>query len=271
MLIPPPHFAMAEADLYHCTSLDALHFPFVATLQLSALLWVNDEAPPQPLRAFLAAHGVVLHHLPVPPTPPDHWAPLAAPTAARALRLVLDATLHPLLVVDASALVLGMLRHALRWNYAALVHEYRLTARSPSYRAELFLDLLALHLEGADPTADSTPTAASSALPVPTPAVTPTAAPSPTPAASHSLSASPQIPAHLLRMAQQRVGKRPTSVIVTDPSSTGPTPAWKLYAPRPDAPRVRSISTTIRVRLPPESALPNWFLALRARCELSED
>lgn len=79
----------------------------------------------------------------------DLWMILEKNSIVAALELVLDAANHNVLVVDASLTFVGILRKIQKWNFNSIVTEYRTYTGNSSksnYNVEVFLELVELEL-----------------------------------------------------------------------------------------------------------------------------
>lgn len=63
MLIPPDNFGFVEPGIYRCSKLEADHLPFLETLQLLLLVFLDVAKPPRTLKAFLNDNKVTLYNL----------------------------------------------------------------------------------------------------------------------------------------------------------------------------------------------------------------
>lgn len=66
----------------------------------------------------------------------------------KTFRLLLDHKFYNVLLVDKTALIIGILRKIQKWNISSIINEYRLYAgKNRSYFAETFLELIELRIE----------------------------------------------------------------------------------------------------------------------------
>ncbi|KAG0669960.1 hypothetical protein C6P45_003124 [Maudiozyma exigua] len=66
----------------------------------------------------------------------------------KTFRLLLDYKFYNVLLVDKTALIIGILRKIQKWNISSIINEYRLYAgKNRSYFSETFLELIELRIE----------------------------------------------------------------------------------------------------------------------------
>ncbi|KAJ3374665.1 hypothetical protein GGF31_006562 [Allomyces arbusculus] len=167
LLVVPDAFAQVEPNVYRSGMPTAAHIPYLRTLHLKSVLVLSPDLPPRAVLAFLDEQKIELIHLGQPhawrPTlgtpstlsstaaslsPPATWRPVPEELIKEALELVLDAPrTHPVLAccttgVHETGVLVACLRRMQRWNFNAIVAEFRAFS-FPSARAmaEQFVEL----------------------------------------------------------------------------------------------------------------------------------
>lgn len=83
----------------------------------------------------------------------DLWMIIEKNLLVAAIGVLLDRTKHPVLIVDSSLALVGVLRKIQKWNFNSIVNEYRMytgNASKISYNVEVFLELVQLELVPAE-------------------------------------------------------------------------------------------------------------------------
>lgn len=167
MYVPPDDFGLVENGVYRCLKLELDHFPFLETLGLKTFLLLDAAKPPGTLREFIEAHGIELLSLgslkisnhqhtatdapivPVKKSDNDSWMILERSLIEGAFQVVFDKTKHPMLLVDSSLTFVGILRKIQKWNFHLIINEYRIytgNSAKNDYAVEIFLDLIQVEL-----------------------------------------------------------------------------------------------------------------------------
>ena len=63
MLVPPEHFALVEEGIYRSSRVDGINIPFLKSLELKSIVWINEEKPPRAVRQYMEENNVQLHHI----------------------------------------------------------------------------------------------------------------------------------------------------------------------------------------------------------------
>ncbi|ODQ68513.1 hypothetical protein NADFUDRAFT_49151 [Nadsonia fulvescens var. elongata DSM 6958] len=152
MLAPPDNFGVVEESLYRCSSLSPLSFPFLDTLSLKTILFLNPEKPNKPIRSYAQDSDIKLNHLGLRPwfkhARAADWMVFNTELLQDGISAILDIRNQPLLIVDSTNAFVGVLRMVLHWNYSSIVAEYRTFSGGKShYGTEIFLELLKVKRE----------------------------------------------------------------------------------------------------------------------------
>lgn len=248
MLVPPLNYSMVDIGIFRCSRLDAINISFLKSLSLNTILWINEEKPPRAIRHFIEEHDIRIHHMTTSGTVVEEdinveaqeWMVLKPRIVSEAIEVLLNVDNYNCLVVDTSDVIVGVLRHIQRWNYSAILNEYRVYANKTSYRAEIYLELVRVEL--VEPLSCPSKTEEDPVLhSESTTAVSPGTPASSIDALPSSLSRSPQIPSTLLRAAEQRRRQKPSVL-------------------PPSAPLLVGLPLT--VALPPREKRPSWLVKL---------
>ncbi|RUP16259.1 hypothetical protein BC936DRAFT_139534 [Jimgerdemannia flammicorona] len=152
---PPEQFGIVEKGVYRSDMLQTSHLPFIKQLHLKTVLVLCPELPTRPALNFFDENGIKLIHLGLPtwkPTQPPSWRPVSDELVKEGLELVLNYSIHPVLVmcisgIHETGIVIGCLRHLQNWNFSSIVTEYRSYASSKArYMNEQFIELYDLDL-----------------------------------------------------------------------------------------------------------------------------
>ncbi|CAN3355208.1 protein Oca4p [Diutina catenulata] len=318
MLVPPDNFGLVEPGVYRCTKIDGDNFPFLETLNLKSLVLLDAEKPPRTVISFLETNDVELFNigemkvsnhqhtgkkgdkLTVPTrSKNEQWMLLEKNLIVKAFEILLNKDRHNVLLVDSTSTLVGILRKMQKWDFNSILNEYRTYSGTKStYYAATFLELVQIELAGYE--GEKRPAeAADGGLELPQSVWEE----SDEDEASLSfddddiddevLSASPQIPANLLKMVEQRKQeishgphtpesspvsrgsfqeRRRSSVSANRFRSAGSVPKHRglSFSSMPHAieynyyknsakSRFDHVSV-IQLRLPPEWKLPEWFI-----------
>jgi len=152
-LCPPEKFGIVEAGLFRSDIPSSINFSFLKTLQLKTALYLSREPPPPEATIFFEEEGIEMVNIGGP-----SWVPSLARSsslgsslteefAKKALEIVLNEDVHPLLVLCSSGVyetgtLFGCLRRLQCWALTAILHEYRSFARAKARgENEQFIEL----------------------------------------------------------------------------------------------------------------------------------
>ncbi|KAL7423015.1 hypothetical protein Q5752_002314 [Cryptotrichosporon argae] len=127
----PARFSIVEPGVYRSASPTAAQVPYLASLALKTIVSLTPEHPTRPLVSFVRDNEINFVHLGVTLfRPMMGWEPVREEIVKTALELILDARSLPVLVIDPlgihhTGVVFGCLRVMQRWNFAAVLCEYR--------------------------------------------------------------------------------------------------------------------------------------------------
>ncbi|KAG7877525.1 hypothetical protein KL937_004720 [Ogataea polymorpha] len=262
MLVPPDNFAFVEDGLYRCSALDAINAPFLETLGLSTIVWLDEEKPPRAINQYIEDNRVRLCHLKESSVIPEDtdsmrfqdWMVLRPTLVAETFQILLDyQTYHDCLLVDRSEVVIGLLRRIQRWSYSSISNEYRLFANNKAnYAVENYLELVNIELVPYERMADQDDEDEETVVVEEPKSLEKDLSISP----HLSVSTSPQIPKTLLKMVEMRRQKRKHRQERQQSISYSGVSFFKPAG-----------TASVRVRLPREENLPAWFIELRTRWE----
>lgn len=154
MLVPPDNFALVEDGIYRCSKLDPINNSFLDTLQLRSIVWMDEENPTRVLSEYMEENHITLYHITdsnilqedseISSFKHQDWMVLRPTLISKVIRILLNSrNNHNCLLIDKSAVVVGILRHIERWCYSSIANEYRLFSGSKSnYNVESFLELI---------------------------------------------------------------------------------------------------------------------------------
>eukprot|EP00457_Paulinella_chromatophora_P008963 gb/GEZN01009013.1/.p1 GENE.gb/GEZN01009013.1/~~gb/GEZN01009013.1/.p1 ORF type:complete len:273 (+),score=54.41 gb/GEZN01009013.1/:130-948(+) len=161
-LFPPEKFGMVEDELYRSDLPSELNFPFLETLRLKKLLYLDVDPPSKRLLTFCEDHEIkVVHMGKANNTAPSPWKAVSEDLVIAALNLILDRDSYPLLLMDrrgrhVTGTVVACLRKVQRWNLASILAEYRRYAdRRVRVMNEQFIELFDTDLVTIPPNAAS--------------------------------------------------------------------------------------------------------------------
>ncbi|KAK9369532.1 tyrosine phosphatase family-domain-containing protein [Lipomyces kononenkoae] len=147
MLAPPELFGIVEENIYRCTEIDALNFPFLQTLSLNTILSIGQEKPSPAVELFARENNIKITHmqLPVWKISEEEWKLLPDAVVQRSLSYVLNMKYYPLLIIDLSCTFIGVLRKLQHWNLSSIINEYReMSFDRSQYLYELYIELVDL-------------------------------------------------------------------------------------------------------------------------------
>lgn len=159
MLVPPDNFALVEDGVYRCSKLDPINNSFLDTLELKSIVWMDEENPTRVLSEYMEENHIRLYHITdsnilqedseISSFKHQDWMVLRPTLISKVIRILLNSRMnHNCLLIDKSAVVVGILRHIERWCYSSIANEYRLFSGSKAnYYVESFLELINIELE----------------------------------------------------------------------------------------------------------------------------
>lgn len=150
VVVPPINFAPVERNFFRSGQPAPINFPFLSQLHLRTILWLAVEDPSDALIAFADDNDIDVRHLGVVTEGSNPWDQLTERSIVAALDVVLDKSMHPVLVCcgmgrHRSGTVVGCLRRLQGWNLASISEEYRRFAGVRGGRV-----LIELHIEAFD-------------------------------------------------------------------------------------------------------------------------
>jgi len=152
--IPPQNFGMVEEDLFRSAQPDELNFPFLEKLHLRTIISLAPDELPQSLLMWLEDQRIDLVRLgeDVGSGHRSPWKPVSEETVLEGLRLLLEPSRYPLLVMcnlgrHRTGTMIGCLRKLQGWNLTSILEEYRRHA-GPKFRLlnEQFIELFDIDL-----------------------------------------------------------------------------------------------------------------------------
>ena len=148
-LIPPPQYGLVEEGVHRSGLPTTTNFGFLERLKLKTMLFLTPDPPSAELRAFMEEEGVTA--VEAKALGVNTWAPISEDTVLRALWLVLDATKHPILIVDhlnhRASVVVGCLRKAQNWALTSIFEEaLRFDSSKTRLQNEQFIELFDVDL-----------------------------------------------------------------------------------------------------------------------------
>ncbi|KAK9239126.1 tyrosine phosphatase family-domain-containing protein [Lipomyces kononenkoae] len=147
MLAPPELFGIVEENIYRCTEVDALNFPFLQTLSLNTILSIGHEKPSPAVELFARENNIIVTHMQLPAwkISEEEWKLLPDAVVQRSLSYVLNMKCYPLLIIDLSCTFIGVLRKLQHWNLSSIINEYReMSFDRSQYLYELYIELVDL-------------------------------------------------------------------------------------------------------------------------------
>ncbi|KAK9325875.1 tyrosine phosphatase family-domain-containing protein [Lipomyces orientalis] len=147
MLAPPELFGIVEENIYRCTEIDPLNFPFLQTLSLNTILSISREEPSPAVELFARENNIKIAHmqLPVWKISDEEWKLLPDAVVQTSLSYVLNTKYYPLIIIDLSCTFIGVLRKLQHWNLSSIINEYReMSFDRSQYLYELYIELVDL-------------------------------------------------------------------------------------------------------------------------------
>ncbi|KAK9381765.1 tyrosine phosphatase family-domain-containing protein [Kockiozyma suomiensis] len=147
MLAPPEHFGIVEEDVYRCTEIDPLNFPFLQTLSLKTILSIGLQKPSPAVELFARENHISIVHMKLPSwrISEEEWKLLPDGVAGTCLSYVLNTKFYPILIIDLSCTFIGVLRKLEHWTLSSIINEYReISFDRSQYLYELYIELVDL-------------------------------------------------------------------------------------------------------------------------------
>lgn len=128
-LIPPTNFGLIEADMYRSGMVNELNLTFLEQLRLRTIVYLSYEEPSDKLADFIDDQGIQLEQFWDDPADLTPWAPMSEHVVLSAMQVLLDVTVHPVLVMCShgrhrTGTVIGCLRKLQGWSLSAIFEEY---------------------------------------------------------------------------------------------------------------------------------------------------
>lgn len=128
-LIPPSNFGLIEADMYRSGMVNELNLTFLEQLRLRTIVYLSYEEPSDKLADFIDDQGIQLEQFWDDPADLTPWAPMSEHVVLSAMQVLLDVTMHPVLVMCShgrhrTGTVIGCLRKLQGWSLSAIFEEY---------------------------------------------------------------------------------------------------------------------------------------------------
>lgn len=144
MLQTPEGFGCVEPDIYRATRVEAASLPFLATLDLKMIVFMNPERPSKSLQEFASSNNIQLVHTGLQPWKAiSDWKLTSKGILQDILKYLLDSRNSPILLLDTFNFFVGILRKIQQWSFAAIISEYKMyTGAAAHYKTETFLEIL---------------------------------------------------------------------------------------------------------------------------------
>ncbi|KAL3893615.1 MAG: hypothetical protein SGPRY_014107 [Prymnesium sp.] len=144
--LPPPRFGAVEPGVYRSAFPSSECLDQLRLLNLRSVVNLSQEALSRTLSFFLADGGIEVHNVGLEVWTRLDTPPITHELICEALRLVLDRTRHPILLMSSSGshqvgTLVGCLRRLQHWNLSAILCEYRsFSAPTPRLWCEHFIE-----------------------------------------------------------------------------------------------------------------------------------
>ena len=158
---PPDKFGAIEPNVYRSAFPTPESFGHLKLLGLRTVVNLSQEALTRASTSFFQENHVLLIDVGLHVWTDPDCEPISHELIKEAMRYVLDATHHPLLVMSSSGthqvgVLVGCLRRLQQWNLASALDEYRSYASpSPRLFCEQFIELWDIDLLTLPPTLPS--------------------------------------------------------------------------------------------------------------------
>ncbi|TYZ60454.1 hypothetical protein PybrP1_009405 [[Pythium] brassicae (nom. inval.)] len=150
---PPLFFEIVEDGVYRSNKCDSSSFPFLATLQLSTVVYLSYDDLTRELVDFFKERDVNVIHLGQKHRSAAPWKGVSEGMAKEAIEHILDQRRHPILVmcktgVHFAGTIIGCLRRLQNWSLTATIDKYRNLASSikTRFENEQFIELFDVDL-----------------------------------------------------------------------------------------------------------------------------
>lgn len=132
-IVPPLNFCPVERYLYRSGQPSPVNFPFLSSLNLRTIIWLNNEDPQDSLLEFCDYNDIFLQFAAINPDGGEDdnpWDGLNEKSISNALKTLVNKENYPLLVCcgmgrHRTGTVIGCLRRIMKWNLASCSEEYR--------------------------------------------------------------------------------------------------------------------------------------------------
>ncbi|GLT28301.1 hypothetical protein SLA2020_032430 [Shorea laevis] len=145
-LIPPLNFAMVDNGIFRSGFPDSANFSFLQTLRLHSIICLCPEPYPESNMEFLKSNGIKLFQFGIE-SYKEPFVNIPEDTIRGALKLVLDARNHPILIhckrgKHRTGCVVGCLRKLQKWCLSSVFDEYqRFAAAKARVSDQRFMEL----------------------------------------------------------------------------------------------------------------------------------
>ncbi|GKV24839.1 hypothetical protein SLEP1_g34394 [Rubroshorea leprosula] len=145
-LIPPLNFAMVDNGIFRSGFPDSANFSFLQTLHLHSIICLCPEPYPESNMEFLKSNGIKLFQFGIE-SYKEPFVNIPEDTIREALKLVLDARNHPILIhckrgKHRTGCIVGCLRKLQKWCLSSVFDEYqRFAAAKARVSDQRFMEL----------------------------------------------------------------------------------------------------------------------------------
>ncbi|KAK6917806.1 Atypical dual-specificity phosphatase Siw14-like [Dillenia turbinata] len=146
LLVPPLNFAMVDNGIFRSGFPDIANFSFLQALALRSIIYLCPEPYPEQNREFLESNGILLFQFGIE-CRKEPFVNIPDETIREALKVVLDARNHPLLIhckrgKHRTGCLVGCLRKLQRWCLSSIFDEYqRFAAAKARVSDQRFMEL----------------------------------------------------------------------------------------------------------------------------------
>jgi protein tyrosine/serine phosphatase len=192
--------------------------------------------------------------------PHNDWMVFPQNIIQEVIEVLLDKQNYNLLIIDKTNVIIGLVRKICKWSYSSIISEYRLySGKNANYFAETFLELTTIHIKSRylEAIEHSRSQSEDAAMDRRFSEDIDLAAGDDDDNEENILSASPQVPKTLLKMAELRKQKNRAheDQSILDLYSLAKTGETQFYQPAPEFQQIE----VIKINLPQENLLPEWF------------
>ncbi|GLT94058.1 hypothetical protein SLE2022_118200 [Rubroshorea leprosula] len=147
-LIPPLNFAMVDNGIFRSGFPDSANFSFLQTLHLHSIICLCPEPYPESNMEFLKSNGIKLFQFGIE-SYKEPFVNIPEDTIREALKLVLDARNHPILIhckrgKHRTGCIVGCLRKLQKWCLSSVFDEYQRFAAAKARVSDQRRESLAL-------------------------------------------------------------------------------------------------------------------------------